>query len=183
VPASDTHDDRANAGRAKTLRRIYLSIVCLALASSLIFSVGAVSLLFQQTLLPPNVVHVGAMPFCTTPLLNMTSPSTLFDNSNGTVLYGCTILTDNSGIFKLSPAVQVTRAGSLSSTFTLPSGVNLFLIPNSLGLTPMSQNQCASSGILLNTNATFTIPVGTYSYCESFARASLLVPVTVSWYQ
>lgn len=113
-------------------------------------------------------------------LFNVTDPNPLVDGTNGTAVYGCGFSTGaSSGV---TPALQINKAGTVNASFTLPAGVNVFLVANPGFLVPLSQAQC-SQGILLTGNADVTLPVGAYSYCESFADPTVLVPVTVTWYQ
>ena len=116
--------------------------------------------------------------FCQgTTLLNVTDPNPLLDTFNGTAVYGCQL--SNGAV---TPALQVVKTGTVNASFSLPTGVNVFLVSNPGTLGPLSQAQCAT-GILLNSNVDISLPVGSYSYCESFPDPVLLVPITVSWYQ
>src|SRR5207249_9210576 len=114
-------------------------------------------------------------------LFNVTDPNPLISGfaagNNGTAVFGCGL--QPGGV---TPALTVTKPGSVTATFSLPAGVGIYLVPNQSTLGQLSQTQCAA-GILLTTSAAINVPVGSYSYCESFSDPALLTPVTVSWFQ
>ncbi len=176
------------------MRRSSIALVLLATAFSMLTAAGAVAI-FQQQLPPPPTLRVSASALCGTnqnpaPLVNVTNPNPIFTGgmlpTNGTIVYGCGFLTDRSTV---SGAVQITKAGNYKATFSLPSGTNIYLVQNDLislplGLGALSQAQCAASpNILLSSGSQITIPVGSYSYCESFNDATTLTTVVVSWSQ
>lgn len=154
--------------------------------SFLVVSVWGLSLVGTQVLKAPRVLPRQAptvVLLCSgSTLLNFTDPTPLLAAENGTVVYGCAMsIGAQSG---LTPALAITRSGVVNATFSLPANVSIFLVPNPGVIPgPMSQSQCARSGILLTSNVNATIPVGSYSYCESFGNSSNLADITVNWYE
>jgi hypothetical protein len=158
----------------------------LIFVSFLVASVWGMSLVGTQILGAPRVQPRQAPTVilaCTgNTLVNFTNPLPLIAGDNGTILYGCGFQTGSAT--GLLPALQITSSGTVNATFSVPSGVSIYLEPNTGVISgPMSQAQCASQGILLTSNANTTIATGFYNYCESFQNASLLTSVTVSWYE
>jgi hypothetical protein len=146
----------------------------------------AMSLIGQQTLKAPPHLTPSVHLLCTDGnLVNLTDPNPLVSGfptgNNGTALFGCGLSGGSSpGIL---PALTVVKAGIVNATFQLPGNVSIFLVANPGVLGQMSQAQCASSGILLSSRAAVTIPLGSYSYCESFLDSAALTSITVSWFQ
>jgi hypothetical protein len=146
----------------------------------------AMSLIGQQTLRAPPHLNPSVRLLCSDGnLVNLTDPSPLVSGfsagNNGTALFGCGLSAGtSSGIL---PALTVVKAGIVNATFQLPSNVSIFLVPNPGVLGQMSQSQCGASGILLSSRTAITLPLGSYSYCESFLDAAAVTSITVSWYQ
>lgn len=161
------------------------TIASLIFLAGLVVSVFALPLIGIQTLKAPPHTSPSVQLFCADgTLVNVTDPNPLVTGfptgNNGTALYGCGFSTGATA--GLLPALAVVRAGNVNASFSLPTGVSIFLVHNPGVLGPLSQSQCAT-GILVSSNLIVSIPVGSYNYCESFADPAVLVPVTVSWYQ
>jgi hypothetical protein len=159
-----------------------LAIIALLLLVLLPGTAYALTSLGSQVLPRPNAVHASIVFSCSSPsLVNVTSPNPLrtgfATGNNGTALFGCSL---SSG--RVSPAFQVVTAGTVNATLNLPLNVSLFLISNPSTLGPLSQAQC-STGIQLVAGRAISLPLGSYSYCESFLDAGSLVTVTTAWFQ
>ena len=162
----------------RRLSRKRLAVIAFLLLVLVPGSAYALTALGHQTLPKPVFVKATIVFSCTSPsLVNVTDPTPLFSGHNGTAVYGCTLT--STGV---SPAFQVVTAGSVNATLTLPANVTISLLPNPGSLGPQSQADCAA-GIPLEAGLALQLPVGTYSYCESFADPSNLVDVTTSWFQ
>jgi len=169
---------------AARLRR--LAVALLVFASALVVTAAAMSLIGQQTLRAPPHISPAVHLLCSDGnLVGITDPDPLVSGfpsgNNGTALFGCGLSTGSQ--VGLLPALTIVKAGTVNATFSLPTGVSIYLVPNNGVLGPLSQAQCASSGILLNSNTAVNIPLGSYSYCESFTDAASLTNITVSWYE
>lgn len=165
-----------------------LAVALLIFAAGLIVSAAALPSVFvgSQTLKAPPHVNPNVHLLCTDgTLVNVTDPNPLVSGfpsgNNGTALFGCGFST--GGTSGLLPALTIVKAGIVNATFQLPANVSIYLVPNPGVLGPISQTQCVATGILLNSRTAVTIPLGSYSYCESFADSANLVALTVYWYQ
>jgi hypothetical protein len=165
-----------------------LATIGLVFVSFLVVSAWGMTLVGTQVLKAPRTQPRAApsvVLFCTGDTLsNYTDPLPLPAGSNGTVVYGCGFQTIAGNETGLLPALQIASSGVVNASYSVPSGVSIYLVPNTGAIPgPMSQSQCTSTGILLTSNVNATIPVGSYSYCESFQDSSSLTDISVNWYE
>ena len=176
---------KEKAGRPDKKRRFSkkrLAIISLLLAVLIPGTAYALTAIGSQILPKPASVHASIQFSCTSPsLFNVTNPNPLrtgfASGNNGTAVFGCV---QSAG--RVSQAFSVITTGTVNATLNLPLNVTLYLVPNSSTLGPLSQSQCAT-GIPLVAGRAVSLPLGAYSYCESFQDAGSLVPVTASWFQ
>lgn len=168
---------RKPLSRNKKLALVLLPLILAGIPAT----VYGLTLLGHQTL-PKPPFQKATLSFLCTSLVNVTDPNPLrsgfASGNNGTAVYGCG-LTGN----QVTPGLTVPTSGTVNATLNLPVNVTLYLVPNTGLLGPLSQSQCTSLGFQLLNAKPVSLPVGSYSYCESFQDPASLVDVTTNWFQ